>query len=414
MAASFKNSAARTGNRTARFETGVVASVNVQNMTVDWTAQHSGKQMAGVQVMSPYLHYNNGEGFSCCPEVGAICVLCWPSDEESPFVMGFITAPEIVGAVSGDVQQESQDPDVESPDDMPPAQTTNSGGTTTPKTTDASYRAGRPVMNPGDIWIQGRDENFLILKRGGVLQIGSTNICQRAYVPISNFIRDFCENYELNTAAGSLSWLVHPVERDPGGNAPTEFTLLTREFAQDKSASIKVSVGSLDSEPTPPGGPDGDKTYIEIVIAPGAMDPSSGVVSGDPVYVLRLSKNGYSYSMQAGSRTIEVKQNDSLTVGGNQTIQVTKDRSVTVQGKVTETITGEHNITGSDSSTETWGKIKTITAALTKIGGPDASEPGVLGLQLLQWLATHTHVPYSPPVQAGALQSILAKKVMLK
>ena len=254
----------------------------------------------------------------------------------------------------------------------------------------------------------------MILKRGGVLQIGSTNICQRAYVPISNFIRDFCENYELNTAAGSLSWLVHPVERDPGGNAPTEFTLLTREFAQDKSASIKVSVGSLDSEPTPPGGPDGDKTYIEIVIAPGAMDPSSGVVSGDPVYVLRLSKNGYSYSMQAGSRTIEVKQNDSLTVGGNQTIQVTKDRSVTVQGKVTETITGEHNITGSDSSTETWGKIKTITAALTKIGGPDASEPGVLGLQLLQWLATHTHVPYSPPVQAGALQSILAKKVMLK
>ena len=414
MAASFRNSAARTGNRTARFETGVVASVNVQNMTVDWTAQHSGKQMAGVQVMSPYLHYNNGEGFNCCPETGAICVLCWPSDEESPFVMGFITAPEIVGAVSGNVQQEAQDPDVESPDDMSPAQTTNSGGTTTPKTTDASYRAGRPVMNPGDIWIQGRDENFLILKRGGVLQIGSTNICQRAYVPISNFIRDFCENYELNTAAGSLSWLVHPVEKDPAGNAPTEFTLLTREFAQDKSASIKVSVGSLDSEPKPPGGPSDDKTYIEVVIAPGNIDPASEEVSGDPLYVLRISKDGYSYSMQAGSRTVEVKQDDSLTVGRNQTIQVTKDRSVTVGGKVTETITGEHNITGSDASTETWAKIKTISAALVKLGGPDASEPGVLGLQLLSWLATHTHVPYSPPIQAGALQAILAKKVMLK
>ena len=144
------------------------------------------------------------------------------------------------------------------------------------------------------------------------------------------------------------------------------------------------------------------------------MDPSGGVVSGDPVYVLRLSKNGYSYSMQAGSRTIEVKQNDSLTVGGNQTIQVTKDRSVTVQGKVTETITGEHNITGSDSSTETWAKIKTIDAPLTKIGGPDASEPPPLGLQLVQWLATHTHLPYAPPTQVGTLQAILAKKVVVK
>jgi hypothetical protein len=412
MGASFRNSAARTGNRTARFETGVIAGANTQNMTVDWTAQHSGKQMAGVQVMSPYLHYNNGEGFNCCPEVGAICVLCWPSDEESPFVMGFITAPEVTGAVSGDVKQEAQDPDVESPDDMPPAQTTNSGGTTTPKTTDASYRAGRPVMNPGDIWIQGRDENFLILKRGGVLQIGSTNICQRAYVPINNYIRDFCENYELNTAAGSLSWLVHPVEKDPGGNAPTEFTLLTREFAQDKSASIKVSVGSLDSEPQPPDAK--AKTYIEVVVAPNNIDPASGKVSGDPAYVLRISKDGYSYSMQAGSRTVEVKQDDSLTVGRNQTIQVTKDRSLTVGGKVTETITGKHSITGADSSTETWAKIKTIDAPLTKIGGPDASEPATLGLQLLQWLATHTHPSNGIPTQAGMLQAILAKQVMVK
>ena len=412
MAASFRNSAARTGNRPARFETGVVASSNAQNMTVDWTAQHSGKLIAGVQVMSPYLHYNNGEGLSFIPEVGAICVLCWPSDEESPFVMGFITAPEIVGAVSSDVQQEAQDPDVENSDSMPPAQTTNSGGTTTPKTTDASYRAGRPVMNPGDIWLQGRDENFVILKRGGVLQIGATNIAQRVYIPINNYIRDFCENYELNTAAGSLSWLVHPVEKDPGGNAPTEFTLLTREFAQDKNSSIKVSVGSLDSEPT--ADTKAAKTFIEVVIAPGNIDPSSSKVSGDPAYVLRLSKDGYSYSMQAGSRTVEVKQDDSLTVGGNQNIQVTGDRSLTVQGKITETITGAHSITGSDESTETWSKIKTIDSPLTKIGGSDASEPGVLGLKLVQWLATHTHVPYAPPIQAGTLQDILASKMVLK
>lgn len=398
----FKNSMVGDGKRPFRCETGIIASVNTQNMTVDWVSQHSGRQVPGVQIMAPYINYNNGEGFTVVPEVGSICVLCWPSDEESPFIMGFITAPEASAVDTGNTDTtESSAPAA--------PKTSTSGGTTDERVSDASYRANRPVLNPGDMLWQGRDENFVVLRRGGVLQIGSTNICQRAYIPVGNFIRDFCENWELNTAAGSMSWVVHPSETTPDANAPTEFTLVAREYAQDKMASIKVSVGSLIKEPQLPSG---QPTFMEVVIAPDNIDPVDGATQNE-VFILRIGKDGSTYTMQA-DRSVEIKGSDTLTVSKAQSITVTEDRTLTVGGKLTETITGDHTIAGEEGSAETWSKIKSITAASLKLGGADASEPGVLGLQLLQWLATHTHIPNGPPIQSGALASILAKIVYLK
>ena len=404
----FKNSMVGDGKRQFRCETGVIASVNVQNMTVDWVSQHSGRQVPGVQIMAPYINFNNGEGFTVVPEVGSICVLCWPSDEESPFIMGFITAPEAASVDTGNVDPD-EDPDTAAATMAATPKVSTAGGTTQERSSDASYRANRPVLNPGDMLWQGRDENFVVLRRGGVLQIGSTNICQRAYVPVGNYIRDFCENWELNTAAGSMSWVVHPSETTPDANAPTEFTLVAREYAQDAKASIKVSVGSLIKEPQLPSAV---TPFVEVVIAPNNIDPVDGATQSE-VFILRIGKDGTTYTMQ-GDRSVEIKGTDTLTVTGKQSIGIKGDRDLTVEGNLTESITGKHTVTGDEGSAETWAKIKTITASAVKLGGTDASEPGVLGLQLLQWLATHTHIPNGPPIQAGALASILAKIVYVK
>ena len=193
-----------------RVETGTIADVNTKNMTVGWASQYGGSYQPAIQIMSPYLHYNNGEGFTCIPETGAIAAICFPSDEGGlPFVMGFLAAPEREGAQVANLQNAITDPGIETEEvPAPTANTTSAGGSTTTPTnpSDASYRAGRPILNPGDMFWQGRYENFVILRRGGVLQIGSTQVCQRMYIPIRNFIRDFCENYELTTAAGTLAW----------------------------------------------------------------------------------------------------------------------------------------------------------------------------------------------------------------
>jgi len=401
----FSNSLATSGLEPAWVETGVVANVNVKNLTIDWVSQYTGKQITDIQIMVPYLHYNNGEGFTCVPETGAICVLCFPSDDESPFVMGFLAAPELEGAEVGDVTRRIDDPKTETEEaEEGQAKTkgTTSGGSTAPTAnlSDASYRAGRPMLNPGDMLWQGRDENFVILRRGGVLQIGATRIAQRIYLPIRNFIRDFCENYELNTAAGSLSWETLRQDDNPSGDAPTELVLLAREHAQDKKASIKISVGSLEKADKPPGG---DTSFIEVVIAPESIAADDGKVSGTPEYVIRIDKSGNTYLMQAGKRTVEVKGADKLTVSGNQDISVKGSRTTTVGGTDSTTVTGSHELKAA-SSKEDIASVKTIRAAKLNLGDEVASEPAVLGLKLVAWLRTHTHkVPIPPPVDAVVL-----------
>ena len=386
----FDNSPLKSGDGTARIETGTVANVNVRSLTIDWVSQYSGKQIPDVQVMTPYLHYNNGEGFTCVPEVGAICALCWPTDDDPPFVLGFLSGPELEGAdFSKFIDEKLVEPGVESEEDMDAQNVTSSGGSTAPVSnpSDASFRAGRPILNPGDMLWQGRDENFVVLRRGGVLQLGSTNICQRAYIPVLNYIRDFCENYELNTAAGSLSWTVKRQEGDTSGNASTEYELVAREFAQDKKASIKVLLGSLDDATTPPGG---DKTFIEVTIAPQQIDPNSGEVSGKDMFVLRLDKAGNMFVHQAGTRTEEIDGDLSMTVKGNEDRAVTGNQTVQADGNQVITVGQNHEISGI-GSTEDWSGNKIIGAAQLLLGGQAASEPAVLGLKLVTWLLSHTH-----------------------
>lgn len=428
MPSTFKNAPTKSGTTGARVETGVIANVNVRNLTVDWLSQYTGKQITDLQVMKSYFHYNNGEGFICVPEVGAICVLCFPSDEDSPFIMGFLSGAEMEGAsVDKFLEDKLKDPGVETEEDVAGGNTTQAGGSTavTGNPSDASFRGGAPILNPGDMLWQGRDENFIALRRGGVLQLGSTNICQRAYIPVLNFIRDFCENYELTSAAGTLSWHTHRVENDPGGNAPTEFMLVAREFAQDKKASIKVSIGSLDKADKVPGG---DKTFIEVAIAPQKINPDDGKLESTPVFVIRLDKAGNSYIMQAKDRTEEIKGNHKVSITGNRETKITGNDELTVTGNSTTKVMGaQHQLQGMMSK-EVWSGPKSITAAMLRLGSEAAIEPAVLGLKLVAWLAGHTHLvevkgvvagpavasgTAAPSIQAKDLKDVISKTVFV-
>lgn len=416
MPSSFSNSPTKVGTVAARIESGVISDVNPRNMTVSWVSQYTGRQITDIQIMSPYFHYNNGEGFTCIPEIGAICVVCFPSDEDSPFIMGFLSAPEMEGAeVSKFLEDKLQDYEVETEEGIPVSKTTNSGGSTVSgdNPSDASYRGGRPILNPGDMYWQGRDENFVILRRGGILQIGATNICQRVYIPITNFIRDFCENYELNSASGTLSWDVQRQENNPSGNAATEFVLIARQFAQDKKASIRLSIGSLDNSEKPPNG---DKTFVEIVIAPQAINSEDGQVSGSPKYVLRIDKAGNSYQLQAGTLTNEVEGDYKLSVTGSRDTSIGGDDTLIISGKSNTQITGNHILQGV-SSKEMWDATKVITAAILRLGNESASEPAVLGVKLLSWLTSHTHPVVGalagPPIQGPATVNLVSKTVFV-
>lgn len=406
-----------SGSATVRVESGTIADVNARNWTVGWVSQYGGSYWPTIQVMAPYLHYNNGEGFYCLPEVGAIAVVCFPSDEQNqPFVMGFLSGFEREGAQIGNLQATVTDPGIETEEaSVPTASASTASASTAPgsNSASASRRAGRPILNPGDMMWQGRDENFVVLRRGGVLQIGSTQVCQRVYLPIRNFIRDFCENYELNTAAGSLSWIIQRAEDKPApAQTPNELNLILREYAQDKKASVRLSFGSLDKtkNPSPPGGGD---TWVALEIAPGGIEPPDGKVSGTAVFTLRIDKQGNSYVMQAKTRTEEIKGDLNQKVTGNVKQEIGGTLAVKTGGTVTEDFGGAHTANG-PSSDENWSGAKTITAAALRLGSAAAAEPVPLGNLLTQWLAAHTHPgPDTPPAQAGAVADLISGKVFV-
>ena len=161
-----------------RCEEVIVTNVDKKAWTIDVQTRHSAKDVSDVQTMSPYHHFFGGEGIHHMPEVGAIAMLAWPSDNTDPFIMGYKGVASVVG------------PDTTDGD--PARSSLEAGGSQS----NVSFRSNRPDLMPGDIAITTRDENYIILRRGGVVQIGATSIAQRIYIPILNYVKDFSENYE--------------------------------------------------------------------------------------------------------------------------------------------------------------------------------------------------------------------------
>jgi len=164
----------QAGLTAALFVTGTIANVNVVNWTVDVFSKYDRKRYFNIQVGSPYLHPNSGEGLYVMPEVGATVSICLPSDSAPPYVAAFLMPPETL-------------PDTATAD--APAGT-RSHGAVSKNASDSSFYGGRPRAQPGDIWLKGRDGNFVILHRGGVLQFGASELAQRICIPLGNHVMD--------------------------------------------------------------------------------------------------------------------------------------------------------------------------------------------------------------------------------
>jgi hypothetical protein len=199
----------------ANIETGRIINVNTRDWTVDVVTIYGDKRHLDIPVSSPYLHFINGEGIYSMPEAGAICWVCQPSDGlwARPFVMGFQPpVDERTSSVTGNQLGE--------------------------------FAAGRPNLNPGDIMMRTRDENFLILRRGGVVQIGATPLAQRLYLPIDNIIRDMCGQYNMFNLAGEMTWTVDRTENSIDGHTTTHCAIRVKGHADEPLHVADLTIGS--------------------------------------------------------------------------------------------------------------------------------------------------------------------------
>jgi hypothetical protein len=282
-----------------------VVTVNIRDYTVDVTTEFSYKNRFDIPMMSPYCHQNQGEGINLIPEVGATCWICTPSEEgRDAFVLGFTMVDE--------------------------------GG---------SYRGGRELLNPGDIHLSTRDGNFVALRRGGVVQVGATPICQRVYIPIRNFIQDFAENYELHTPGGDLTWNVARKDEDSDGHQRCLLTVAAKEFADDPNEKT-VAILKMGSHG------EGNDTILSLL----TRDKGGGIVQT----MVEIGK--------AGDLAVKVKKFD-LTVEGDLTALIDGTFSLKAQGPITVESLGALQATA-QSISMTAGPVKLEMNGVAKLDAP--------------------------------------------
>lgn len=341
-----------------------VLDVDMGSYTVTVSTEFSKKPLSGISFATPYQHFANGEGIYFMPEVGSLCWVCEPSDGSRPFVIAWAPAEE-----------------------------------------EGDFRARKQNLNPGDIYLGTRDENFIVLRRGGIVQIGGGPLSQRLFLPVQNMIKDICENYSLLTLAGDLEWTVGREEDTTDGKRPSSLTIKARQFSNDKEPIASLKIGSHG---------EGSDTILSLEIKESGSEGATTKIS------LTMEKTG--------NVVFDIKKDMSLVVDGKLGIEVRQDISVKSKtGKVEIEGSTEANVKGAQATIEANAKVTvkggasaSIEAPLIQLGGDGATSPAVKGDQLLIWLSSHTHnatsigAPTSPPIQAGALSNIVSTTVLVK
>lgn len=325
----------------AKIESGRILDVDITTYTVSVTTEFTKKPVTGVKFATPYQHYVNGEGIYFMPEVGSLCWICFPSDHNRPFVIAW-----------------------------------------GPADTDGNARSKKKDLNPGDIYLGTRDENFLILRRGGVVQIGGGPLSQRIFLPIGNTIKDFCENYGLHTIGGDFVWSVEREETTTDGKRPTNLTISAREKANDEKHIAVLKIGSHDSD---------DKLTLSLIIK------ASGADGADTVIDLQMTKEG--------NITWKVKKDVKWVVEGDYSFETKKNFKVKatddidLQSKNVK-IKGDSGVTiESGGSFEIKGAPKVIIKSKVDLGS--GAIPVALATPLITWLSSHIHPTTAPGAPTG-------------
>jgi len=194
-----------------------VLSVDKVKWTCKVQSELDNAVIEGIEVQPTYINAEGGGQFFM-PAVNTLVYLCYPSTDSTPFIMGGATAPRQL-----DEGDEAEDPN--------------------------DRRMNRPVLNEGDMLVASSDTSRIIVRKGGILEIGASESAKRLYIPLQNLIKEFSQNYEHETAGGRLSMRARDDDETYGTEqTPAEFQLQWREFAEDDFPIIDLRMGRIRAE----------------------------------------------------------------------------------------------------------------------------------------------------------------------
>lgn len=361
-----RDSIIERGANRVRIEEGRILNVNMRRWTADVRTRESQRTYLDIQWSNPYFHFAGGEGIFFMPEVGAKVKVCRPSSSD-PFIMCFTTTFER-GARQPDASGET--PPVPEHTTDPAADTGNDSVT---------FRSGRPYLQQGDIMMRTRDRNHVWLRRGGIIEVASTALSKRLYIPLLNYIRDICENYSLWTAGGALTWNVERSDTDPDDEARATLSVVARQNAQDEFATAMVRVGHVD-----------DTKRLRLVIAPQAINTRTFEVTGEAAYTLEIDEEGTIDSVTQKDHNHEVKGDLDWRVEGSADYRYEGGLTEEITGDHTVRVSGNHSMEAS-SSTERLSSGKVIEAASVDLGAQGGKYVVIATQALMAFMAGHTH-----------------------
>jgi hypothetical protein len=311
----------------------------------------------GIAAMPMYLN-SSGGGMYWQPEVNTVVWLMKPSSARTPFILGAAPVPK-----QTDAGDDSEDPN--------------------------DYRMNRPVVNEGDQVLSSSEGNFIILRKGGVIEIGATQNAQRLYIPIANSIIDLVENYTLDTTGGKFSFRSRREDDSHGTDkSPVELRLQVKEFAEEDPI-IDVGLGRIAEE-------DDDRVagaLLGKIVARVLINKRYRVwidkdgnaqtyAHGNVISAVNGSRHENSsslteevlglYKANYGNRSVTISQSDTLKVTGERSIEVGGNETYKVTGKVTKVIGSlEKEIKGEEKRTVSGSQLESVTGAVTQEIGDD-------------------------------------------
>lgn len=345
-----------TGYGTPRIIKGKIISVDKVKHTV--TVQGENNEVhEGIQFMPRYLNAD-GTGSFLTPEPNMLVWLCTPSSEFTPFILGCAAIPK-----------QTDSDDAEDPND---------------------FRMNRPVLNEGDEMLASRDSGYVIMRKGGMLEVAATQMARTFWIPVENLIQSFCENFVVDTPGGSMSMLIRDQDETWGAaQSPVEFKLNIKEFANDEFDIFDLRVGRIAAE---------DDLYIPIAGGTGQIVVRLVV---NRHFVLNIDKDGNVLKTVHGTEVEQVLRSKYLTVresfqqtvlgltkvlskdryvelDGTDALRVTTNRSVKVGGTLSEEIGVGHSRVVKGAVTESLGSVSRVVAGdvREKVYGPSQETVG--------------------------------------
>lgn len=340
---------------------GKIVSVDKVKHTVDVQCEGN-EDHVGIPFMARYVN-TDGTGSFITPEVNMLVWVCTPSSAAQPFIIGASTPP---------LQPSSDDED---PND---------------------FRMNRPVLNEGDEMVASRDSGYIIMRKGGMLEVAASQIAKTLWIPVENIIQSFCENYIIDTPGGSMSMLIRDEDETHGADkSPMEFKLNIKEFANDQFDIFDLRVGRIAAE---------DDTFIPIV---GGTSEIVARLIINRHFIINVDKSGNMLRTLHGSEVENIEGSKFSTV--HRTYQqivrglfshVGKDRSTKLDGFDNLDVGTNRTVTIGGTLTEAIG------AVTREVKGTISESSGSVSRTVSGKMDQSISGPYNEAVGGGKAQGV--------